>query len=47
MPEFAVFYVGSWGKVALASGEQANNRKKARKVYCPQDYYLLLFSGAT
>jgi len=26
------------GKFALASGEEANNREKAREVYCPQDY---------
>jgi len=26
------------GKFALASGEEANNRDKAREVYCPQDY---------
>jgi len=29
------------GKFALASGEEANNREKARKVYCPQDYLLI------
>jgi len=29
---------GKWGKFALASGEDANIREKARKVYCPQDY---------
>jgi len=32
---------GNWGergKFALASGEEANNREKAREVYCPQDY---------
>jgi len=29
----------SRGKFALASGEEANNREKARReVYCPQDY---------
>jgi len=27
---------GEGGK--LASGEKANNRKKAHEVYCPQDY---------
>jgi len=26
------------GKFSLASGEEANNREKAREVYCPQDY---------
>jgi len=26
------------GFFALASGEEANNREKARDVYCPQDY---------
>jgi len=26
------------GEVCLASGEEANNREKAREVYCPQDY---------
>jgi len=26
------------GKFALASGEEANGREKAREVYCPQDY---------
>jgi len=26
------------GKFALASGEEANIREKAREVYCPQDY---------
>jgi len=26
------------GMFALASGEEANNREKAREVYCPQDY---------
>jgi len=29
---------GKRGKFALASGEEANNREKAREVYCPQDY---------
>jgi len=29
---------GKGGKFALASGEEANNREKAREVYCPQDY---------
>jgi len=29
---------GKGGKFALASGEEANNRVKAREVYCPQDY---------
>jgi len=29
---------GARGKFALASGEEANNREKARDVYCPQDY---------
>jgi len=31
---------GQRGKfaLALASGEEANNREKAREVYCPQDY---------
>jgi len=28
---------GKGGKFALASGEEANNREKAREVYCPQD----------
>jgi len=28
---------GRRGKFALASGEEANNREKAGKVYCPQD----------
>jgi len=34
---------GSWGEKGgsfpLASGEGANNREKAREVYCPQDYW--------
>jgi len=30
--------LGERGKFAPASGEEANNRKKAREVYCPQDY---------
>jgi len=25
-------------KFVLVSGEEANNREKAREVYCPQDY---------
>jgi len=29
---------GKGGKFALATGEEANNREKAREVYCPQDY---------
>jgi len=29
---------GKRGKYALASAEDANNREKAREVYCPQDY---------
>jgi len=32
---------GNWGergKFALTSGKEANNREKAREVYCPQDY---------
>jgi len=29
---------GEKGKFALASGEDAHNREKAREVYCPQDY---------
>jgi len=29
---------GRRGKFALASGEAAGNREKAREVYCPQDY---------
>jgi len=29
---------GKEGKFAQASGEDDNNREKARKVYCPQDY---------
>jgi len=30
---------GNFGeKFALASGEEANNREKAREVFCPQDY---------
>jgi len=29
---------GEKGEFALASGEEANNREKAREVYCPQDY---------
>jgi len=29
---------GKRGRFALASGEEANNREKAREVYCPQDY---------
>jgi len=29
---------GKGGTFALASGEEANNREKAREVYCPQDY---------
>jgi len=29
---------GNRGKFALASGEEAINREKAREVYCPQDY---------
>jgi len=29
---------GKRGKFVLASGEEANNREKAREVYCPQDY---------
>jgi len=29
---------GGKGMFALASGEEANNREKAREVYCPQDY---------
>jgi len=29
---------GKVGKFALASGEEANNRKKACEVYCQQDY---------
>jgi len=31
--------IGEKGKLALASGEEANNREKAREVYCPQDHY--------
>jgi len=27
---------GKGGKFALASGEEANNREKAREVYCPR-----------
>jgi len=30
---------GGKGEFVLASGEEANNREKAREVYCPQDYY--------
>jgi len=26
------------GKFSLASGEEGNNREKAREGYCPQDY---------
>jgi len=29
---------GKRGKFSLASGEEGNNREKAREVYCPQDY---------
>jgi len=29
---------GKRGKLALASGEEANYREKGREVYCPQDY---------
>jgi len=29
---------GKRGKFALALREEANNREKAREVYCPQDY---------
>jgi len=29
---------GKRGKFTPASGEEANNREKAREVYCPQDY---------
>jgi len=29
---------GEKATFALASGEEANNREKAREVYCPQDY---------
>jgi len=29
---------GKRGKFAIASGEEANNREKAREVYSPQDY---------
>jgi len=29
---------GERGEFTLASGEEANNREKAREVYCPQDY---------
>jgi len=29
---------GRRGKFALASWEEANNKEKAREVYCPQDY---------
>jgi len=29
---------GKRGMFALASGEEANNREKAREGYCPQDY---------
>jgi len=30
--------LGNRGKFALASGEEANNREKAREVYCPKHY---------
>jgi len=30
--------LGEKGEFALASGEEANNREKAREVYCPQGY---------
>jgi len=30
---------GEKGEFALASGEEAYNREKAREVYCPQDYW--------
>jgi len=31
--------IGGKGRYfTLASGEEANNREKAREVYCPQDY---------
>jgi len=29
---------GKGGSLPLPSGEEANNREKAREVYCPQDY---------
>jgi len=29
---------GKWGMFALASGEEANNREKAREVCGPQHY---------
>jgi len=29
---------GKGGKVCPSLGEEANNREKAREVYCPQDY---------
>jgi len=28
---------GKRGKFSLASGEESNNREKAREVYCPED----------
>jgi len=29
---------GKRGSFPLDSGEEGNNREKAREVYCPQDY---------
>jgi len=34
--------MGKGGKFALVSGDEANNREKAREVYCPQPAGLLL-----
>jgi len=33
---------GKGGKFALASGEYANNREKAREVFCPQELSFVL-----
>jgi len=38
MKKFSSKLVGKGGKFALATGEETNNREKAREVYCPQDY---------